>query len=73
MGGVAPEPPVTGDDVLGKHHPLVRRVRALRGDRELRDRERVFVAEGIRLAEEALDANTAGEVWIYLRLTLPED
>lgn len=40
--------------MLGRHHALMRRLRALRRDASLRRAERVFVAEGIHLAQEAL-------------------
>lgn len=39
---------------IGRSHPLVRRLRALRRDRARRDGEGVFVAEGIHLVDEAL-------------------
>jgi TrmH family RNA methyltransferase len=39
---------------LGRHHALMRRFRALRRDASLRRSERIFVAEGIHLAREAL-------------------
>jgi TrmH family RNA methyltransferase len=45
----------------GRSHPLVRRVRALRGDGALRAHEEVFVAEGMHLAREALEAKAAIE------------
>lgn len=40
--------------MLGKSNPIVRRVRALRRDPALRRAQRVFVAEGLHLADEAL-------------------
>ncbi len=42
------------EDVIGSSHPLARRIRKLRQDREARDREGVILAEGVHLAEEAL-------------------
>ncbi len=42
--------------MIGRKHALARRVRALRRDGELRRREGVFLAEGIKLAGEALDS-----------------
>lgn len=39
---------------IGRHHPLVRRLRALRRDGQLRKAESVLVAEGIHLVREAL-------------------
>jgi len=39
---------------LGKSNPLVKRIRALRRDADLRDREQLFVAEGLHLVQEAL-------------------
>lgn len=47
---------------LGRNHPVIRRLRALRRDRSLRDREEVFVAEGIHLAAEALAAGARIDV-----------
>lgn len=43
--------------MLGRHHPILKRVTALVRDRALRDREGVFVAEGIHAATEALRAD----------------
>lgn len=40
--------------MLGRHHALMRRLRALRRDASLRRSEGVFVAEGLHLAQEAL-------------------
>ncbi len=42
--------------VLGRDHPLVRRLRRLRRDRGFRDAEGILVAEGVHLAQEALRA-----------------
>lgn len=42
------------DTLIGRSHPLLRRLRALRRDRGRRDAEGVFVAEGIHLVREAL-------------------
>ncbi|HZN54678.1 MAG TPA: RNA methyltransferase [Candidatus Polarisedimenticolaceae bacterium] len=44
-----------------RNHPLARRLKALRGDRALRDAEGVLVAEGVHLAQEALAAGAAIE------------
>jgi len=49
--------PVPEDSsMLGRHHPLLRRVRALRRDAALRRSEGLFLAEGIHLAQEALSS-----------------
>jgi TrmH family RNA methyltransferase len=47
---------MSGDDYsrLGRSHPDLRKLRALRRDRAARDAEGLLVAEGIHLAEEAL-------------------
>jgi TrmH family RNA methyltransferase len=42
--------------MLGRNHASLRRVRELRQDRHARDSERVFLAEGMHLADEALRA-----------------
>jgi TrmH family RNA methyltransferase len=47
--------------MLSRTHPLARRLRALRGDADLRDAEGVFVAEGVHLATEALAAGAVIE------------
>jgi TrmH family RNA methyltransferase len=47
--------------MLSRTHPVARRLRALKGDPALREKEGVFVAEGIHLALEALRANAAIE------------
>ena len=47
--------------MLPRTHPIARRLRALRGDPALRESEKVFVAEGIHLALEALKAGAAIE------------
>lgn len=47
---------------LGRHHPLLRRVRRLRRERAFRDEQARFVAEGLHLAAEALDAGAGIEV-----------
>jgi len=47
--------------VLGRHHPELRRLRALRRDPGLRRAEAVFIAEGPHLAREALGAGAAIE------------
>ena len=40
---------------LGRHHPTIRRLRALRRDADRRREEGVLLAEGLHLAREALD------------------
>jgi RNA methyltransferase, TrmH family len=47
--------------MLSRTDTLARRLRALRGDGALRESQRVFVAEGIHLAQEALAAGAAIE------------
>jgi RNA methyltransferase, TrmH family len=42
---------------LGRHHPQIKRIRALYRDPALRRAEGVFLAEGLHLAEEALEAD----------------
>jgi TrmH family RNA methyltransferase len=42
------------DEPLGKQNAIVRRLRSLRRDRAARDAERVLVAEGIHLVQEAI-------------------
>lgn len=42
------------DRLLGRHHPLVHRLRSLRRDARRRRAEGVLVAEGVHLAREAL-------------------
>ena len=46
----------TMKQTLGRHHPLVRRLRELRRQRARRDAEGAFVAEGLHLADEALSS-----------------
>jgi TrmH family RNA methyltransferase len=41
-------------EILGRNHPLVKRIRALRRSAGARRSERLFVAEGTHLADEAL-------------------
>jgi TrmH family RNA methyltransferase len=53
--------------MLGRNHPVLRRLRVLRRNRGARDHEGVLVAEGLHLAEEAL---TSGAV-IELAVTSP--
>lgn len=45
--------------MLGRNHPLTRRLRALRRDGGLRREEQVLIAEGVHLTEEALAAGAA--------------
>jgi TrmH family RNA methyltransferase len=47
--------------MLARTHALARRLRALRNDRAAREADGVFVAEGIHLAAEALDAHASVE------------
>jgi len=42
--------------LLGRHHPMIRRLRALRRDPSKRRTDGVFLAEGIHLAQEAIDS-----------------
>ncbi len=51
------------NEILGKSHPTVRRLRALRRDRRLAEQESVFIAEGIHLAQEALASNAEVELF----------
>lgn len=48
--------------MLGRTHPLVRRVLELRREAREREREGVFVAEGVHLAQEALRSGASIEV-----------
>ncbi len=48
--------------MLGRTHPVIRRVRALRRDARRREEEGVFLAEGIHLAQEALRAGAGVEL-----------
>jgi len=45
--------------MIGKNHPALRRLRALRREPALRHAEGVLVAEGLHLVREALDAGAA--------------
>jgi len=47
--------------MLSRTHPIARRLRALRGDRSLREAEGIVVAEGVHLAQEALKCGAAIE------------
>jgi TrmH family RNA methyltransferase len=60
--------------VLGKHNPLIRRFRALRGDGALRRTEQVFLAEGLHLAQEAIQSGVEIEMAVFSAglLTSPE-
>jgi TrmH family RNA methyltransferase len=49
---------------LGRHHPLIRRIRALGRDGGLRRAEGLFVAEGPHLAGEALSAPQRVELFL---------
>jgi TrmH family RNA methyltransferase len=60
--------------MIGRTHPALRRIRALRKDRRARDAEGVFVAEGIHLADEALRAGADVEVALVSpRLAVSEE
>ena len=48
--------------MLGRTHPTIRRLRALRRDPQRRETEAVFLAEGTHLAEEALRAGARVEL-----------
>jgi TrmH family RNA methyltransferase len=50
--------------MLGRHHPTVQRLRALHRDAALRRAEGVFLAEGLHLAAEALDARAPIELLV---------
>jgi RNA methyltransferase, TrmH family len=45
--------------ITSKSNETIRLVRALQSQRKTRERERLFVAEGIRLVEEALESSSA--------------
>lgn len=51
-----------GEFMQSKSHPKIRYLRALRRDRGLRDADRVYVAEGLHLALEALAASAPIEL-----------
>ena len=48
--------------VISRSHPIARRLRALKADRELRDWEQVLVGEGPHLADEALRSGASIEL-----------
>lgn len=50
--------------VLGRHHPLIRRLRRLRRDAALRREEGVYLSEGLHLAREALRRQAAIELFV---------
>ena len=50
--------------MLGRHNPVMRRIRTLRRDPSLRRSERVFLAEGIHLAKEALASGVPIETFV---------
>jgi RNA methyltransferase, TrmH family len=50
--------------VISRSHAIAKRLRALRSDRDLRDREGVLVAEGPHLADEALRSGMSIELAI---------
>jgi len=50
--------------MLGRNHTLLRRLRALRRDGELRREEGVFLAEGPHLASEAIAAGAPVELFV---------
>lgn len=47
--------------MVGRNHPLLRRIRAFRRDRRALEHEGLLIAEGIHLVEEALGAGVALE------------
>ena len=49
-------------DLLGRRNPLIRRVRRLRLERAARDADAVFVAEGVHLVVEAIEARADVEL-----------
>jgi TrmH family RNA methyltransferase len=51
--------------MLGRHHPLLRRIRALRKDGRRRREEARFVAEGLHLAQEAIRSGARIEAFVY--------
>ena len=51
--------------MISRSHPLARRLRALRKDRDLRDREGVLVAEGLHLVAEALSSGLVIEAAVF--------
>ncbi len=51
------------NEIVGKSHPTVRRLRALRRDRRQAEQESVFIAEGIHLAQEALASDAEVELF----------
>jgi len=60
--------------VISRTHPIAKRLRALRSDRDLRDREGVIVGEGLHLADEALRSGATVEMALVSPrlLDLPE-
>ena len=52
---------------LGRHHPLVKRIRALRGSSAARRAAGVFLAEGLHLADEALRRRAPVEGLVHSR------
>lgn len=50
---------------LGRTHPTIRRLRALRADPALRREQSVFLAEGVHLAQEALQSAADVELVVY--------
>ncbi|MGQ0605244.1 MAG: TrmH family RNA methyltransferase, partial [Anaerolineales bacterium] len=46
-------------------NPTIKYIRALQSKRRERERERVFVIEGVRLFEEAAQANVAPRVILH--------
>jgi TrmH family RNA methyltransferase len=50
---------------LGRHHPTIRRLRALGRDPALRREQSVFVAEGFHLAQEALKSGADVELVLF--------
>lgn len=50
---------------LGRRHPIIRRLRALRDDPALRREQSVFLAEGVHLAQEALRSAADVELVVF--------
>jgi TrmH family RNA methyltransferase len=48
--------------VISRTHPIAKRLRALKADRDLRDREGAIVGEGLHLADEALRSGVEVEM-----------
>ena len=53
--------------MLGRGHPTIRRLRALRREAPLRSGEGLFLAEGLHLAREALASDAGVELVVYTK------